>query len=87
LIPENVMTMERLRRVDFFGKKTRTFHHDKLPDDALGKVNGFLGIKVDPQALHEARVEKSTRPRTQTARSGYFSMFRMFGRGTRRFKK
>jgi hypothetical protein len=86
LIPENVMTMARMKRLHFLGK-TGTFDHDKLPDDALGKVNGFLGIKVDPQALHEARVEKSTRPRTQTARSGYFSMFRMFGRGTRRFKK
>jgi hypothetical protein len=84
LIPENVMTMERLRRVDFFGKKTRTFHHDKLPDDALGKVNDFLDIETDPHALHEARMEKVRRTVRAPKCKGKCSIS---GGRTRRFKK
>jgi hypothetical protein len=89
LIPENVMTMARMKRLHFLGK-TGTFYHDKLPDLPLNEINAHLGIETDPEAIHTARLEKLTRPRRtpQTARADWFTRFRrMFGRGTRRFKK
>ena len=82
LIPENVITMARMNRLDYLGKKTKTFRHDKLPDELSDKVNGYLGIHSDPEAIHAARVEKTRRPKHTRS---WFS--RMFGRGTRRFKK
>jgi hypothetical protein len=60
LVPENVKTMARMKRLHFLGK-TGTFDHDKLPDVLSDKVNDYLGIEVDPQALQEARVAKSKR--------------------------
>ena len=87
LVPENVKTMAIMNRVDFLGKKTKTFRHDKLADDLSGNINSYLGIKPDPEAIHAARVEKTRRPHRQTAR-GWFSRFRrMFGKGTRKNKK
>ena len=84
LVPENVKTMARMKRLHFLGK-TGAFYHDKLPDELLAKVNKNLGIHSDPEAIHRARVEKTRRPHRQT---GWFSRFRrMFGRGTRKNKK
>jgi hypothetical protein len=82
LIPDNVITMARMKRMHFLGK-TGTFDHPGLPDELLVKVNENLGIHSDPEAIHAARVEKTRRPKTRT--KSWFS--RMFGRGTRRFKK
>lgn len=82
LIPENVKTMARMNRLDFLGKKTDTFHHDKLPDELLDKVNDYLGIKTNHKAMHEARLEKTRRAHRPKS---WFS--RMFGRGTRKNKK
>ena len=85
LVPENVKTMARMKRLHFLGK-TGAFYHDTLPDDLSDMVNPYLGIKPDPEAIHTARVEKTRRPHRQTAR-GWFSRFRrMFGRGTRKNK-
>ena len=81
LIPENVKTMARMKRMHFLGK-TGTFDHPGLPDELLGKINENLGIHSDPEAIHAARVEKTRRPKHTRS---WFS--RMFGRGTRRFKK
>ena len=60
LVPENVKTMARMKRLHYLGK-TGTFDHEKLPDELSDKVNDYLGIEVDPKALHEARIEKSKR--------------------------
>jgi hypothetical protein len=84
LVPENVKTMARLKRLHFLGK-SYTFDHPGLPDELLAKVNKNLGIHSDPEPIHAARVEKIRRPQRQTAR-GWFSRFRMFGRGTRKNK-
>ena len=81
LIPDNVITMARMKRMHFLGK-TGTFDHPGLPDELLVKVNENLGIHSDPEAIHAARVEKTRRPKHTRS---WFS--RMFGRGTRRFKK
>lgn len=83
LVPENVKTMARMKRLHFLGK-SYTFDHSGVPDELLAKVNENLGIHSDPEAIHAARIEKSTRPQRQT---GWFSRFRrMFGRGTRKNK-
>ena len=60
LVPENVKTMARMKRLHFLGK-TGTFYHDKLPDKLSDNVNNYLGIEVDPKALQEARVAKTKR--------------------------
>ena len=80
LIPENVKTMARMKRMHFLGK-TGTFDHPGLPDELLGKINENLGIHSDPEAIHAARVEKTRRPKHTRS---WFS--RMFGRGTRKNK-
>ena len=87
LIPENVKTMARMKRSHFLGK-TGAFYHDELPDELSGKINEYLAIQSDPEAIHTARLEKLTRPSPQTARASLFTRFRrMFGRGTRKNKK
>jgi len=60
LIPENVKTMARMKRLHFLGK-SGIFDHD-LPDLPLTEINDYLGIKSDPHIIHEARLEKSMRP-------------------------
>ena len=60
LIPENVKTMARMKRLHYLGK-TGTFEHFKLPDELTDKVNDYLGIQSDPQAIHAARMEKLKR--------------------------
>ena len=82
LIPENVKTMARMKRMHFIGK-TGTFDHPGLPDELLVKVNENLGIHSDPEAIHAARVEKTRR--THARPKSWFS--RMFGKGTRKNKK
>ena len=82
LIPENVKTMARMKRMHFLGK-TGTFDHPGLPDELLVKVNENLGIDSDPEAIHAARVEKTRR--THARPKSWFS--RMFGKGTRKNKK
>lgn len=61
LVPENVKTMEIMRRLHFLGK-SRTFDHDDLTDLPLTEINDYLGIKSEPHTIHAARLEKSTRP-------------------------
>jgi hypothetical protein len=84
LIPENVKTMARMKRLHFLGK-SGTFDND-LPDLPLTEINDYLGIKSDPHTIHAARLEKSMRPVRATPTKCKGNKCSISG-GTRKSKK
>lgn len=85
LVPENVKTMARMKRLHFLGK-SGIFDHD-LPDLPLTEINDYLGIQSDPHTIHTARLEKSMRPIPPTPRTKCKGNRCSISGGTRKRKK
>ena len=85
LIPENVKTMARMKRLHFLGK-SGTFDNN-LPDLPLSEINSYLGIKSDPHTIDAARLEKSMRPARLTPQTKCKGSKCSISGGTRNRKK